>query len=181
MAEFNSLSLNPHPVPPNVLSGWKDIANYLGKGVRTAQRYERELRLPVRRPAGKSRGSVLATRADLDEWVSQSPMMTPPDHANGTSQPRGNLSRGVLVLRSLCTEARELHSAIGTQRAALKSGIDRLVQTLGELAPPEAEGYRTTAIEQKERAIEMTLIARRMCDRAIEMRKPANRRPIVNC
>ena len=29
-----------------IFSGWKDIANYLGKGVRTIQRYERELGLP---------------------------------------------------------------------------------------------------------------------------------------
>jgi len=27
--------------PPQVFSGWKDIANYLGMGVRTVQRYER--------------------------------------------------------------------------------------------------------------------------------------------
>jgi hypothetical protein len=51
-----------------VFSGWKDIANYLGKGVRTVQRYEKELMLPVRRPAGP-RGSVLATKAELDRWV----------------------------------------------------------------------------------------------------------------
>jgi hypothetical protein len=30
-----------------ILSGWKDIANHLGMGVRTVQRYERELGLPV--------------------------------------------------------------------------------------------------------------------------------------
>jgi len=59
--------------PPQFLSGWKEIANYLGKGVRTVQRYEREMGLPVRRPAGKPRGSVLATRAEIDAWVSASP------------------------------------------------------------------------------------------------------------
>jgi len=59
---------------PEVLSGWKDIANYLGKGVRTVQRYEWELCLPVRRPSGKPRGSVIATRAELDAWVMASPM-----------------------------------------------------------------------------------------------------------
>jgi hypothetical protein len=56
------------------LTGWKDIANYLGKGVRTVQRYERDLCLPVRRPAGKDRGSVVATKAELDAWVTASPM-----------------------------------------------------------------------------------------------------------
>jgi hypothetical protein len=60
--------------PPQFLSGWKEIANYLGKGVRTVQRYERQLGLPVRRPAGKPWGSVVATRAELDGWVSASPI-----------------------------------------------------------------------------------------------------------
>jgi hypothetical protein len=55
---------------PKVLSGWKDIANYLGKGVRTVQRYERQQHLPVRRISGKTTGSVIATTADLDAWVS---------------------------------------------------------------------------------------------------------------
>ena len=59
--------------PPAFLSGWKEIANYLGKGVRTVQRYERELRLPVHRPNGKSAGSVIATKAELDSWVNASP------------------------------------------------------------------------------------------------------------
>jgi hypothetical protein len=59
---------------PQFLSGWKEIANYLGKGVRTVQRYERQLGLPVRRPAGKPWGSVVATKAELDAWVSASPI-----------------------------------------------------------------------------------------------------------
>ena len=56
------------------MSGWKDIATYLDKGVRTVQRYEREFGLPVRRPAGRPRGSVVATKAELDAWVSASPI-----------------------------------------------------------------------------------------------------------
>ena len=38
------------------------------------QRYERELGLPVRRPAGKATGSVVATKAELDAWVIASPI-----------------------------------------------------------------------------------------------------------
>lgn len=56
------------------LSGWKEIANYMGKGVRTVQRYERDLGLPVRRPAGRSTGSVVATRVELDAWIAASPI-----------------------------------------------------------------------------------------------------------
>jgi hypothetical protein len=53
-----------------VLSSWKDIARYMGKGVRTVQRWERQLGLPVRRPNGASRKSaVLLHRSELDAWL----------------------------------------------------------------------------------------------------------------
>ena len=53
-----------------VLSSWKDIARYLGKGVRTVQRWERHLGLPVRRPVGASQKSaVLLYRGDVDAWL----------------------------------------------------------------------------------------------------------------
>ncbi|PYX39511.1 MAG: hypothetical protein DMG81_09165 [Acidobacteria bacterium] len=56
------------------LSSWKEIANYMGKGVRTVQRYEAQFGLPVRRPAGKSRAAVIATRAEIDAWIAASPI-----------------------------------------------------------------------------------------------------------
>jgi hypothetical protein len=52
-----------------ILSGWKEIASYLGMGVRTIQRYEREAGLPVHRRAGEDRGSVVATKTELGSWV----------------------------------------------------------------------------------------------------------------
>jgi hypothetical protein len=53
-----------------VLSSWKDIARYLGKGVRTVQRWERHLGLPVRRPVGASQKSaVVLYREDVDAWL----------------------------------------------------------------------------------------------------------------
>src|ERR1700723_2846621 len=53
-----------------VLSSWKDIARYLGKGVRTVQRWERHLGLPVRRPIGASQKSaVVLYRGDVDAWL----------------------------------------------------------------------------------------------------------------
>jgi hypothetical protein len=60
--------------PPEILSGWKSIARHLGMGVRTVQRYERQLGLPIRRPAGKLRGAVLATKLELDAWIAASPV-----------------------------------------------------------------------------------------------------------
>ena len=53
-----------------LLTSWKEIAAHLGKGVRTVQRWEQELGLPVRRPA-KSRHIVVALATELDRWIEQ--------------------------------------------------------------------------------------------------------------
>lgn len=58
------------PRANHFFNGWKEIASYLGKGVRTCQRYEREMGLPIRRPAGESSPAVMAVQAELDKWVS---------------------------------------------------------------------------------------------------------------
>lgn len=52
-----------------VLTSWKDIARYMGKGVRTVQRWEQDFGLPVRRPHGSNKKAVLARPRDLDAWV----------------------------------------------------------------------------------------------------------------
>jgi hypothetical protein len=58
------------PEESAVLSSWKDIARYMGKGVRTVQRWEHHLGLPVRRPNGAShKSAVLLDRNDLDTWL----------------------------------------------------------------------------------------------------------------
>ena len=56
-----------------VLNSWKEVASYLGRGVRTVQRWEQELGLPVRRPRGKSRSAVIAFKSELDKWLRQAP------------------------------------------------------------------------------------------------------------
>jgi len=50
------------------LDSWKEIAAYLGRGVRTVQRWEREEGLPVHRLAHDKRGSVYAQRDELAAW-----------------------------------------------------------------------------------------------------------------
>jgi hypothetical protein len=57
-----------------IFSGWKEIARYLGKGVRTVQRYERELGLPIHRPSG----AVISTKGELDSWVGAGAMRAVP-------------------------------------------------------------------------------------------------------
>jgi hypothetical protein len=53
-----------------ILNSWKEIAVYLGRGVRTVQRWERELRLPVHRLGKGKRSPVYSTAAELNFWMS---------------------------------------------------------------------------------------------------------------
>src|SRR6266403_1192922 len=51
--------------------GWNGIGKYIDRDARTAQRWEKEKKLPVRRFGGvKSR--VYAFRSELDNWLRQS-------------------------------------------------------------------------------------------------------------
>ena len=49
------------------LNSWKEIAHYLGVNVRTAQKWERERALPVRRAHG-ARSRVSADQTQLENW-----------------------------------------------------------------------------------------------------------------
>lgn len=68
-----------------VLSGWKEIANHLRCGVRTAQRWENlGTGLPIRRHRG---GGVCALPEELDQWLKNA----------ASTQGNGNQKLEVLV------------------------------------------------------------------------------------
>jgi hypothetical protein len=55
-----------------IFSSWKEIATFLGRGVRTVQRWEATLGLPIRRPNGYGSNVVVATESELRQWLRQS-------------------------------------------------------------------------------------------------------------
>lgn len=71
----------------NLLSSWKEIAGFMGKGVRTVQRWEKQLALPVHRPAGGLRHVVFAKTDELMAWMSS-------DRARLADEPRTVLLLG---------------------------------------------------------------------------------------
>ncbi|MDO8836851.1 MAG: hypothetical protein Q7V01_14715 [Vicinamibacterales bacterium] len=50
------------------LDGWKAIAGYLGRDIRTVQRWELNEHLPIHRLEHKQRATAYAFSAELDEW-----------------------------------------------------------------------------------------------------------------
>ena len=54
---------------PALLTSWKEVASYLGKGVRTVQRWEVRLGMPVRRPDNSKSGIIQVSREELDRWL----------------------------------------------------------------------------------------------------------------
>jgi hypothetical protein len=105
-----------------VLSSWKDIAKYAGKGVRTVQRWEQQLGLPVRRPAGRAGKSVvLVYRSDLEEWMATHfSIRTAQKHqeTGSYSTTRGTLRQSVQTRQEVCDAIQKLSEQIG--RAALQ-------------------------------------------------------------
>jgi TolB-like protein/Flp pilus assembly protein TadD len=56
------------PLSDKKLVSWKEIASYLGREVRTVQRWERTEGLPVHRHEHQKKSTVYAYTSELDEW-----------------------------------------------------------------------------------------------------------------
>ncbi len=120
---------------PQFLSGWKEIANYLGKGVRTIQRYEKEFGLPVRRPAGRVKGAVVATKAELDVWVAASPIREAyrilPRVPNTGVNPLSEIKTSMLQMHRLRDQMFELRGALTSSIAVLHASLRELNREVG--------------------------------------------------
>src|SRR6185437_7739273 len=99
----NSL-MPPSESPAQRLDSWKEIAAYLGRQVRTVQRWEKEEGLPVHRHAHRRQGSVFALRAELDAWrESRRALVALPDPP--VPSPRRRLRRRPFAAAAAATAA----------------------------------------------------------------------------
>ena len=137
-----------------ILNGWKGIANYLGKGVRTVQRYERELGLPIRRPAGKPMGSVSATRAEIDAWISASPVreafrlsLRSVDNAETVKE----LKQQLTMMHRLREENAELREEMHAAGEALKAAIQAVHESITGAAGDSRLSSRLLTFDPKRR------------------------------
>jgi Tol biopolymer transport system component len=87
------------------LDSWKEIADYLGRDVRTVSRWEKEKNLPVHRVPGGKRQAVFAFRNEIDAWLRMQPS-EPADsefagHATATTPVPTTSANGVSKWRRL--------------------------------------------------------------------------------
>ena len=97
-----------------ILSGWKEIAHYTGRGVRTVQRWE-QFGLPVRRPARHLRSAVAAESEDIDKWL-RTTGPQPRDASDNTLEQTATSKTG---LRSALAE----HRTLLDEQAALREKL----------------------------------------------------------
>ena len=128
-------------VEPYVLTSWKEIAQYMGKGVRTVQRWEQRHGLPVRRPIGADRkGTVLARRSDLDAWLSSgwvAKSARDGSQVNGSTQP---IFSTLSVLSERLRTAEALRNANQELLEQFRQALSQLTQTCSRLRRREWEG-----------------------------------------
>lgn len=141
---------------PHVLTCWKEIASYMGKGVRTVQRWEQEFGLPIRRPLGSNKKAVLARPSDLDAWVSlRCSVRTPLSTADNTHN--DSVLRLAALSAHIETTSRlrdrngvllgELQSALERMRRqilSLQSSIEAASTDVGKLAGPGQPAFRSS-------------------------------------
>jgi hypothetical protein len=92
-----------------VFTSWKEIASYLGKSVRTVQRWEQELELPVQRPHARAKGTVRANQKDLDDWVERTWLQrSPKQDARVVSDGQGSVNETIETSRKLRVQGKEI-------------------------------------------------------------------------
>ncbi len=67
----------------DLLDSWKEIATYLGREVRTVQRWEKKEGLPVHRRLHEKAGSVYAYKSEIDAWWNDRSSTLAPEREEG--------------------------------------------------------------------------------------------------
>ncbi len=107
------------------LDSWKEIAEHLGRDVRTVRRWEKDRSLPVHRVPGGGRAAVYAFRSEIDAWLKgQDGKLSGDGHGDGVPasvltefSPTASLSEGLLSsTRPAVVQRGEVAKRLGLRR-----------------------------------------------------------------
>ena len=143
-------TISPQPLGTgDRLEGWKEIAVFIGRDVRSAMRWK-ERGIPVRTVPGGKRSRVSASRKEISQWMSgklaepspEVPVLGPPNSDRSSIPARGtHLSRRTL-LGLLATAVPVagvasflvVHRKAGPERAVLSGNLLTALDGLGRTA-----------------------------------------------
>ena len=117
-----------HPHSTDVLNSWKEIAVYLHRGIRTVQRWERDLDLPVHRIGKGKRSPVFAKTSELNFWLLTNEASTLPEipHSHASPIPIKPGNTPISNLRDLRLNMRNLSKAVANNSVRLRRETDTL-------------------------------------------------------
>ncbi|HEX6502903.1 MAG TPA: hypothetical protein VF011_06610 [Terriglobales bacterium] len=107
-----------------MLTGWKEIGNFVGRGVRTVQRWQAELELPVHRVRNSPRSPVFAFKSELDWWMRARAMNNPSTHPLVPREHQTNFA--IQEAHLLKTRCRSLNIDLHQQVQSLIHNLDAL-------------------------------------------------------
>lgn len=108
-----------------ILSGWKEIAHYLGRGTRTVQRWE-QFGLPVRRPAGHSRSAVSAISTDIDGWLQHAADEPPQGSCSSVREAAATLQAALSEHRRLIKQQSGLREQLANCRRDVYDTLEKI-------------------------------------------------------
>ena len=127
--------------PGERLDSWKEIAAYLGRDVRTVQRWERTEGLPIKRHVHQSQYTVYAFRTEIDVWMRNRRL---------PSEPAPPVSSAVSSRRVLAVLPFENLSGDAEQEYFNDGLTEEMVAQLGRLRPDKLGVIgRTTMMQYK--------------------------------
>jgi hypothetical protein len=108
-----------------ILNGWKEISNHLRRSVRTVQRWEALLGLPVYRPALKDRSAVVAFSDEVDRWISRASPDAGEEEAvlNGIEENDAGLLRMLHNMSTMTLDTAELSSQMRLLQERLRQSL----------------------------------------------------------
>ncbi len=125
------------------LDSWKEIASYLGRDVRTVQRWERNEGLPVNRHLHQVQHTVYASKRKIDTWINERRISSEPPAP-------APVPLSVTTRRSLAVLPFENLSGDGEQEYFSDGLTEEMVVQLGRLRPDKLGVIgRTTMMQYK--------------------------------
>lgn len=121
-----------------LLDSWKSIASYLGREVRTVQRWENTEGLPVRRHQHRKLATVYAIKSELDAWWKGREPVREPAEAQPTARARPRLA--VLPFENMSGDPAQEYFSDGL--------TEEMIAQLGRLQPDRLGVIARTTMNQ---------------------------------